>query len=131
MTRWYGIAALMMGLSLGACGSSKPKPAAGPVEPAFTPAPDEQALVGTWSDGAVTFAFNGRAYTWTEVIPCGAPTCEQRQKAAGEYQLRSGKVMLKGALGDNGDLLVGFGFQNNQQTLTLDDNGKSWTLNRR
>ncbi len=75
--------------------------------------------------------FNGNTYTWSEVIPCAAATCEEKSKASGAYQLRPGKVVLKGGAGDNGDLLLGFGFQNNQQTLTLTDNGQSWTLNRR
>jgi hypothetical protein len=132
MNRWIGIATLSMGLALGACGSSKKQAPAAPVEPAFTAAPDAEALVGTWSDGSATFTFNGRAYTWSEVIPCGAPTCQEKAKGAGDYDLRNGgKIVLKGALGDKGDLMVTFSWQNNQKTVVLSDGASTWTLNKR
>jgi hypothetical protein len=132
MTRWYGIAALTMGLALGACGGGKKNTTPTPVEPAFVPAPDAEALVGTWSDGKATFTFNGRAYKWSEVVPCGAPTCQENEKGAGEYELRNnGKVVLKGGLGDKGDLMVTYAFQNNQKTVVLSDGASTWTLNKR
>jgi hypothetical protein len=132
MTRWYGIAALTMGLALGACGSSKKNTAPAAVEPAFTPAPDAEALRGTWSDGSATFIFDGATYKWHEVVPCGAPTCTEKEKAAGEYELRNGgALMLKGGLGDKGDLRVTFTFQNNQKTVQISDGSATWTLNKR
>lgn len=133
MKRWFGVAVVTMGMALGACSSKQSKPAdPGPSAPAFTPAPDDQAIVGTWSDGRNTFVFNGNGtYTWSAVVPCGAPTCQEAQKAAGSYQFRTGRILLGGGAGAQGDLSVSYSFSNNQATLTLNDGSSNWMLNRR
>jgi hypothetical protein len=135
MKRWFGIAVVTMGMALPACSNkqkAQPAPQPGETAPAFTPAPDNQAVIGSWSDGGNTFHFRDNGtYQWLEVVPCGAPTCQENQRASGTYQFRSGRILLGGGAGAQGDLSVTYSFSNNQNTLSLSDGAKSWTLNRR
>lgn len=131
MKRWFGVTVVMVGLTLGACSNSETKPSSDPVG-AYTPASNSQAILGTWSDGSNTFTFDANGnYKWSEITPCAAPTCAESQRAAGSYEIRQNRVLLGGALGSNGDLSVTFSFANEQNTVTLSDGTKSWTLNRR
>jgi len=131
MKRWFGVTVVMVGLTFGACSSKDKKPTEAPVA-VYTPMADSQAVVGAWSDGVAMFTFGADGnYKWSEITPCGAPTCTESQRAAGAYQFRQNRIMLGGALGSNGDLSVTYIFQNDQKTIVLSDGTKTWTLNRR
>ncbi len=131
MMRWLGVLAVSAGLALGACGSSEKKKDE-PVEtPTVAPKSDQEALVGSWSDGASTITFqSGGAYTWEESRPCGAPPCPSTA-TSGTWQLRNGKIYLDPAEG--GDEIIEFDLMDQQSRLALTSakQNKTWSLNKR
>jgi len=129
MMRWLGVVVVSTGLALIACGSSEKKK--NPDGSTFTAAPDAQALVGTWSDGSRTVAFDaGGSYRWEEARPCGAPPCPATA-TSGTWQLRNGKIYLDPQEG--GDEIVEFTFAEMQKTVSLSSKkqGSTWVLKKR
>ena len=120
MKRLLVVALAVTGLGMGACGGDEKKKDDGPT---FTPAPDAQAIVGSWGagDDTVTFDANGN-YKWESIVPCGAPPCPVKA-TTGTYRLAGGKVALDPAEGNDQEL--GYSFGGNQTTVTLD--GTSYT----
>lgn len=128
MIRWVGAAVVALGLSLGACSHETKKDNNGP---AFVAAPDGEAIVGTWSDGANTFTFDANLnYRWEKEIPCGKPPCAT-SATSGSYQLRSGKVYLNPPQGN--DVVIDLSWADQQKTVTLHSgaDNATWTLHKR
>ncbi len=125
MTRWLGTALVTMALTLGACGSSEKKDTG----PAWTAAPDAEAIVGTWGSGAssATFDANGN-YRWEKEIPCGNPPCPT-QADSGTYRITHGKLYLDPQQGD--DQIVEFSFGDKQSSVNLQGGTTSGTYTRR
>jgi len=136
MKRWIGVAFVTMGLALGACSKKQTtqEETPGDESTAFAAAPDNEAILGGWSDGQNTFTFNkGGTYSWVESIRCSSPPCKEVAKANGTYQFRGQRILLGGGLGAQGDLSLNFSWANQQNTLQLTGGAGTynWTLNRR
>ena len=126
MMRWLVLAVVAMGLAFSACGSSEKKKEEGPT---WVAAPDADALVGAWASGgnSVTFDANGN-YRWEKEVPCGNPPCPT-SASSGTYRLAHGKIYRDPQEGD--DKIVDFAFADQQKTVSLTEDGKSWSLNKR
>lgn len=129
MFRSMGLLLVAAGLAFSACGSREkkndtPAPAAAPV---FTPAPDEQALVGAWSDGTTTLRLNANQ-SFTMEVNRGE---RNPQTKSGRWSLRGGALYLhpEGQL----DEVYDFSFSNEQRSLGLSNNKQnaSWNLTKR
>jgi hypothetical protein len=132
MKQWLTVAALAAGFAFSACGSSEKKDTT-PTAPAFTPAPDNEAIVGSWSDGQSTLTINGNGtYRWDDSIPCGAPPCPVKS-TNGAWELRRDKLVLTPSDAEAGADPVAFSFENNQKTVKLSSNkqNRDWTFNKR
>ncbi len=124
MMRWLGMASIAM--TVAACGD-RGKPT--PEHENWQPAPDGQAIIGTWTDGQTTFSFlENRNYRWEKVVPCGSPPCPVTNNS-GTYEVRGGKVYLDPPQGN--DIVIDYLFENKQGTIRLQDGSSSFLLNRR
>lgn len=127
MMRWLGMMAVTAGLALGACGSSEKKNES---DPTFVEKSPDQAIIGRWSDGSNTVAFeSGGAYRWEEARSCGSPPCPGTV-STGKWSYRNGNIYLDHSEG--GDEIIGFSFMDQQTgvTLTSEKQSKSWILRR-
>ncbi|MFO0745593.1 MAG: hypothetical protein U1F43_07965 [Myxococcota bacterium] len=114
-----------MGLAFGACSHETKKDNT----PAFVAAPDGEAIVGSWSDGANTFTFDGNLnYRMEKEIPCGKPPCPTTA-TTGTYKVAAGRLVLDPPEGN--DILLNFGWADNQKTVNLTGEGGAWTLHKR
>jgi len=126
MVRWLVLAMVTTGLAFSACGSSETKKTDD--TPAWTAAPDAEAIVGAWKSGdnSVTFDANGN-YRWEKAIPCGNPPCPT-SASSGTYRITHGKLYLDPQQGD--DQIVEFTFGDMQKSVSLKDATGSWSLNK-
>ena len=125
MMRWLGMMAVTAGLALGACGSSEKKNEDGSTYVEKVPG---EAIVGRWSDGSNTIAFEpGGAYRWEEARSCGAPPCPGTV-STGKWSMRNGKLYLDHPEG--GDEVIEFAFMDQQSGISLSSakQSKTWTL---
>jgi hypothetical protein len=134
MKQWLTVAALAAGLSLSACGSTEKKDTT-PTQPAFTPAPDKEALVGSWSDGTTTVTLNANgSYKWDEAEACRTAPCPMKDSDVGNWELRGDKLYLTSTSNkEEGTHAVSFSFENNQKSVKLGSNKRNanWSLNKR
>jgi len=116
MKRWLVVASVAMGLGMVACGSSEKKDTGG--DTTFTPAPDAQAIVGSWGNSEATVTFDGNGhFKWEKMIPCGAPPCPTTM-TDGTYTLANGKVIMDPTEGN--DMSMSYSWGGNQTSLMLD-----------
>ncbi len=123
MIRTMGFLVVAAGLTFSACGSSEKKEAA----PAgFTAAPDEQALLGTWSDGGTTLNLNSnKTYTMELTREGRNPTA-----SSGKWSLRGGALYLHPQ--DQTDEVYDFSWGSEQRSLSLSSaKGGTWNLVKR
>lgn len=126
MIRWAGAAVVAMGLALGACGDKEAKK---DNTPTWTPAPDGDAIIGSWSDGANTFTFDSNLnYRWEKEVSCGKPPCPTTA-TSGTYSLKQGKVYLDPQEGN--DLVIDYTFENQQKSVSLHAGSDSWNLGKK
>lgn len=125
MIRSMGFLVVAAGLAFSACGSSEKK-SAPPATATFTPAPDEQALVGTWSDGSSTLELRAnKTYSFEENRGAG-----RTSSAAGKWQLRAGALYL--TPDGQADEVYDFQWGAEQRSLSLSTaKGGSWNLSKR
>lgn len=128
MIRSMGFLVVAAGLTFSACGSSEKK-AAPAATATFTPAPDDQALVGTWSDGTTTLELRGdMTYTMDESRGGG----RSATGGTGKWSLRGGALYLHPAADGATDEVYDFQFGAEQRSLSMKTvKGGSWNLNKR
>lgn len=126
MIRTMGLLVVVAGLSLSACGSRENKAPAPAATPTFTPAPDDQALVGSWSDGTTTMTLRAnKTYTMEMTRPGRNATT-----SAGKWSLRGGALYLhpEGAT----DEVYDFQWGAEQRSLNMSSaKGGAWNLSKR
>jgi len=123
MIRSMGLLVVAAGLTLSACGSSEKKKSDSAT---FTAAPDQQALLGTWSDGATTLNLNSNMNYTMELSREGRNTTA----TSGKWQLRGGAIYLtpQGQM----DEVYDFSWGSEQRSLSLTTaKGGSWNLVKR
>lgn len=126
MIRSMGFLVVAAGLAFSACGSSEKKSSA-PAAAAFTPAPDDQALVGTWSDGTTTLALRAdKTYSFESARGGG----RSATGTAGKWSLRGGAIYLHPE--GQTDEVYDFQWGAEQRSLSLSTaKGGSWNLSKR
>jgi hypothetical protein len=125
MIRSMGFLVVAAGLAFSACGSSEKKSSPAPTA-TFTPAPDEQALVGTWSDGSTTLELRAnKTYSFEANRGAG-----RTSSTGGKWQLRAGALYL--TPDGQSDEVYDFQWGAEQRSLSLSTaKGGSWNLSKR
>jgi hypothetical protein len=124
MIRSMGFLVVAAGLAFSACGSSEKKSTPAAV---FTPAPDDQALVGVWSDGTTTLELRANKSYTMEAARGGGRAATG---STGKWSLRGGALYLhpEGQV----DEVYDFQWGGEQRVLSLKTaTGGAWTLNKR